>query len=158
MNLLPNKKTAFVAVISSLFTSAAALAQSAGSPDDAQSAAYQSGRAVGGGLAVVIELAVIVLVIIGMWKVFAKAGRPGWASIIPIYNAYVLCEIAGKPGWWVVLMLIPFVNLIIGIIVMIGLAEKFGKGAGFGIGLILLGFVFIPILGFGDATYQGSRA
>lgn len=158
MNLPPAKKTALAAVISSLFSSATVLAQSASPSDGATDAAYQSGRSVGGIMGGLIEIAILVLVIAGLWKVYVKAGRPGWASLIPIYNAYVLCEIAGKPGWWVVLMLIPFVNLIIGIIVMIGLAEKFGKGAGFGIGLILLGFVFIPILGFGDATYQGSRA
>jgi hypothetical protein len=86
------------------------------------------------------------------WKVFTKAGRPGWASLIPIYNLYILCKIAGKSGWWVIwcMFLIPF------IFVCIALAEKFGKGAGFGIGLAFLGIIFFPILGFGDARYQGA--
>jgi hypothetical protein len=102
--------------------------------------------------------AVIILLIVAMWKVFSKAGQPGWACIIPIYNIYVLCKIAGRPGWWVLLMLIPFVNFIILIIVDIDIAKAFGKGVGFGIGLILLPFIFYPILGFGSAQYQGSAA
>ncbi len=105
-----------------------------------------------------IYLAVVVLVIAGIWKVFVKAGQPGWASIIPIYNIYVLTQIVGKPAWWVVLFLIPFVNVIIAILLSIELAKVFGKSAGFGIGLALLGFVFYPILGFGDAQYQGKPA
>lgn len=110
----------------------------------------------GGVMAVVgiFYFIVIILMIIGLWKVFTKAGQPGWASIIPIFNIYVLLKIAGKPGWWLLLLFIPFVNLIIGIIVVIALAEKFGKGGGFAVGLILLPFIFYPILGFGDARYQ----
>jgi Family of unknown function (DUF5684) len=106
----------------------------------------------------IVELLIILLVIAAMWKVFTKAGRPGWAAIIPIYNMYVWCKIVGRPGWWVILMLIPFVNIIIGIIVCIDMAKSFGKGAGFGIGLALLGFIFLPILGFGSAQYQGPAA
>jgi hypothetical protein len=101
---------------------------------------------------------VIILLIAAMWKVFSKAGQPGWACIIPIYNIYVLCKIAGRPGWWVLLMLIPFVNFIILIIIDIDIAKAFGKGVGFGIGLVLLPFIFFPILGFGSAQYQGSAA
>jgi hypothetical protein len=104
-----------------------------------------------------IELAIIVFIIAGIWKVFVKAGKPGWAAIIPIYNFIVLLEIAGKPLWWVILMFIPLVNLIILILVSIEVAKKFSKGAGFGIGLALLGFIFYPILGFGDAQYQGAK-
>src|SRR3977135_3170676 len=89
--------------------------------------------------------AVIILLIAAMWKVFSKAGQPGWAAIIPIFNMYVLCKVAGRPGWWVILMLIPLVNLIILIIVNIDIAKNFGKGVGFGIGLILLPFIFYPI-------------
>jgi hypothetical protein len=92
------------------------------------------------------------------WKIFTKAGQPGWASIIPIYNWYILCKIVGRPGWWVILLLIPFINFIIGIILCIDLAKSFGKGVGFGIGLILLGLIFFPILGFGSAQYQGPAA
>jgi uncharacterized protein DUF5684 len=105
-------------------------------------------------IGVLVYLAVIVLCIVGMWKVFTKAGQPGWASIIPIYNLIVLLQIAGKPLWWVVLFFIPIANIIVSILMSITLAEKFGKGVGFGIGLAFLGFIFFPILGFGDARYS----
>jgi hypothetical protein len=88
-----------------------------------------------------------------MWKAFAKAGQPGWAVLIPIYNIYVMCKIAGRPGWWVLLFLVPLVNLVILFIVNIDIAKRFNKGAGFGVGLALLGSIFWPILGFGSATY-----
>jgi len=101
-----------------------------------------------------LPLAILVVVIAGVWKVFVKAGQPGWAAIIPIYNLYVLTQIVGKPAWWLLLFLLPIVNIVVAIIVYIELAKAFGKGAGFAIGLLLLGFVFFPILGFGDAQYQ----
>jgi Family of unknown function (DUF5684) len=109
-------------------------------------------------LAIVIGLLIALLLIVAMWKVFTKAGQPGWASIIPIYNLYVWCKIVGRPGWWVILMLIPLVSFIIGIILCIDMAKSFGKGAGFGIGLAFLGIIFLPILGFGSAQYQGPSA
>jgi hypothetical protein len=105
----------------------------------------------------VFELALIVAIIAGFWKTFVKAGKPGWAAIIPIYNAIVLLEIAGKPLWWIILLLIPLVNIIVAIFVCIAVAKKFGKSDAFGIGLALLGFIFFPILGFGDAQYQGAK-
>lgn len=104
----------------------------------------------------IIWLLIVVLVIAAMWKVFAKAGQPGWASLIPFYNIYVWCQIVGRPGWWLILMLIPFANIIVAFILCIDLAKSFGKGAGFGIGIALLGFIFLPILGFGSAQYQGA--
>lgn len=107
----------------------------------------------GGVVADLIALAIIIIIIAGLWKVFVKAGQPGWGCIIPILNYYFLCKVAGKPGWWVILSFIPIVNIIIGIIVFIGVAEHFGKGVGFALGLIFLPFIFFPILGFGDATY-----
>ena len=103
-----------------------------------------------------VELAIVVLVIAGLWKVFTKAGKPGWAAIVPIYNAVVLLEVVGRPIWWIILLIIPCVNIIIACIVSLDLAKRFGKSAGFGIGLWLLGFIFIPILGFGSAQYQGA--
>ena len=114
----------------------------------------------GGGSPVpgIIGLLIALLLIVAMWKVFTKAGQPGWASIIPIYNLYIWCKIVGRPWWWILLMLIPFVNFIVGIILCIDLAKSFGKGAGFGIGLALLGIIFWPILGFGSAQYQGAAA
>lgn len=96
------------------------------------------------------------LELIGIWKVFTKAGHPGWACIIPIYNYYTFCKVAGRPGWWVILAFIPLVNIIVGIIVLIDVAKAFGKGTGFGLGLIILGFLFFPILGFGSSRYQGA--
>ncbi|KAF0811860.1 hypothetical protein IGB42_03670 [Andreprevotia sp. IGB-42] len=102
----------------------------------------------------IIYLAVIVGIIAGVWKTFVKAGKPGWAAIIPIYNIIVLLEIVKKPLWWIILTFIPLVNIVVVFLISIELARKFGKGTGFGIGLALLGFVFYPILGFGDATYD----
>ena len=101
-----------------------------------------------------IYFAVVLLIIVGLWKMFTKAGKPGWASIIPIYNLVVLIEITGKPLWWIVLLFIPFVNFVVGILINLALAERFGKGSGFAVGLILLPVIFYPILGFGSATYH----
>jgi hypothetical protein len=101
-------------------------------------------------------LAVVILLVVAMWRVFVKAGQPGWAAIIPIYNLYIICKIAGKPGWWVLLMLIPLVGFIIALLVDLDLAKAFGKGAGFAIGLWLLPVIFYPILAFGDAQYGGA--
>ncbi|HEX9424014.1 MAG TPA: DUF5684 domain-containing protein [Pyrinomonadaceae bacterium] len=109
-------------------------------------------------LSMIVGLLIALLLIIAMWKVFTKAGQPGWASIIPIYNLYIWCKIVGRPGWWIILMFIPFVNIIVGIILCIDMAKSFGKGVGFGIGLALLGIIFCPILGFGSAQYQGPSA
>lgn len=100
-----------------------------------------------------VMLLVVVLMIASMWRIFTKAGKPGWASIIPIYNAFVLLQIAGKPGWWLVLFFIPIANLVVGILALLGLCQNFGKGGGFVAGLIFLPFIFYPILAFGDAVY-----
>ena len=150
MNLRTNTKTALLTIVSSLFATGSLLAQAPNFPDAPQ----HTGSPAGG----LVPLLIGILVIVGMWKVFVKAGQPGWASIIPIYNAYIICKIVGKPGWWVILLLIPLVNVVVGIILMVELAKAFGKGIGFAIGMLLLGFIFIPILGFGDATYQRSAA
>jgi hypothetical protein len=96
-----------------------------------------------------------VFFIVVMWKIFTKAGQYGWAAIIPFYNWYVLLKIAGRPGWWLILFFIPFVNLIMYIVVAVDVAKNFGKGGGFAVGMILLPFIFFPILAFGSATYQG---
>lgn len=105
-----------------------------------------------------IILAIWILLIASMWMTFAKAGKPGWAAIVPIYNLWVMLEIVGRPGWWLILMFIPLVNFVIAIIVFIDLAKSFGRGAGFGLGLLLLGFIFFPILGFGSDAYVGPSA
>ncbi|WP_409186542.1 DUF5684 domain-containing protein [Amycolatopsis sp. VS8301801F10] len=99
-------------------------------------------------------LVVAVLTIIAMWKVFAKAGRPGWAAIIPFYNVYTLLKVAGRPGWWLVLFFIPVVNLVIAIIVSLDVAKAFGKSGVFGFfGLFLFSFIGYLILAFGQARY-----
>ena len=101
--------------------------------------------------------AIGIFLIVCQWKVYVKAGKPGWASLIPIYNIVVLLEIVRKPIWWLVLMLIPVVNVVIAILIMIELAKVFGKDGGFTVGLILLPIVFYPILAFGDAQYIGDQ-
>ncbi len=106
----------------------------------------------------VFELAIAVLVIAGLWKTLGKAGYPGWAAIIPIYNAYVLIKVAGRPWWWLLLLFIPVVNIVILVLIGLDTATRFGKGPGFGVGLALLGFIFYPILGFGDAVYRPAAS
>lgn len=122
-----------------------------------QDAAQAAGAAVGSGI-LIVYFAVIILMIVSMWKVFSKAGEPGWASIVPIYNVIVLLKIAGKPWWWLFLLFIPIVNLVIAIITYVALAQNFGKGGGFAAGLILLPVIFLPILAFGDAQFKGAPA
>jgi len=126
----------------------------------AQTETYEPGAAdaavglVGGLLYIVL----IVVLVAAMWKIFVKAGKPGWAAIVPIYNIIVLLEIVGRPVWWIVLALIPFVNFVFIFIIAIDLAKSFGKGTGFALGLIFVAPVFYPILGFGSARYQGPAA
>ena len=98
-------------------------------------------------------LVIVIVVVAGFWKTFEKAGQPGWAAIIPIYNYYIMLKIAGKSGWWLLFFLIPLVNIIVAFIVFIEIAKRFNQSTGFGVGLVLLSFIFWPILGFGDAQY-----
>lgn len=109
-----------------------------------------------GVIGLLIYLAIIVVVIAGIWKVFVKAGQPGWAAIIPIYNIFVLLKIVGRPAWWLLLFFVPLVNIVVAIMLAIDVAKAFGKGVGFGIGLAFLAPIFYPILGFGGASYQGA--
>ena len=112
-----------------------------------------------GGVFLLFWLAIVVVVIVGGWKTFEKAGQPGWAILIPIYNAYILLKIAGRPGWWLILYLIPLVNIVIAIIVSIDVAKAFGQGAAFGFFLLfLLGGIGYLVLGFGDYRYVGPSA
>ena len=99
--------------------------------------------------------AIIAFAIIVGWKIYDKAGKPGWACLIPIYSTIVYLEIIGKPWWWLLLFLIPGVNLVFAIWAANLLSKSFGKDEGFTVGLILLGFIFYPILAFGSAKYQG---
>tara|TARA_Y100000739_G_scaffold102570_1_gene87803 strand:- start:102 stop:449 length:348 start_codon:yes stop_codon:yes gene_type:complete len=102
-----------------------------------------------------IYIGIIILIIISQWKIFTKANKPGWASLIPIYNGLVLLQIIGKPWWWLLLFLIPIVNLVFAIWMTNLLSKSFGKDEGFTIGLILLPIIFLPILGLGSAKYSG---
>ncbi len=99
-----------------------------------------------------------VLVITGLWKTFVKAGKPGWAAIVPFYNLYIMIKIAGKPGWWLLLYFVPIVSFMIHIIVSINFAKAFGRSTAFG---LILVWLFLPIgalmLGFGKSTYKGSN-
>ena len=79
-------------------------------------------------------VAFTVFVIAGLWKTFTKAGKPGWACLVPIYNVIVLLQIAGRPVWWFLLLLVPFVNIIVSFVVVMDIARAFGRGAGFGLG------------------------
>ena len=100
-------------------------------------------------------IALVIFQIVCMMKLFEKAGKPGWAAIVPIYNFIVLLEIIGKPVWWFILVLIPIVNIIVLIMIWHQLSLSFGKDVPFTLGLIFLGFIFYPILAFGSAQYVG---
>ena len=108
-------------------------------------------------LMVLLYFALIILIIAAYWKIYVKAGKPGWAVLIPIYSFLVLLEIIGKPWWWLLLLLLPLVNIVILFLIVIKLAHSFGKSTGFGMGLLFLGIIFFPILGFGDAEYIGPQ-
>lgn len=112
---------------------------------------------IGVGVFMLIYLAIFVIYVIGLWKVFEKAGQKGWLAIIPILNLYVMIKIAGREGWWLILMLIPCVNIVVIAVVSIDIAKAFGKSEAYGIGLWLLGIIFYPMLGFSDARYQGPQ-
>lgn len=102
---------------------------------------------------VVVELAIAAFLLISMWKVFTKAGKPGWACIVPFYNYYVMVEIGKKPTWWFGMMFVPFANIVFMIMILNGISKSFGKSEGFTVGLVLLPYVFYAILAFGDAKY-----
>lgn len=106
-------------------------------------------------IVVIVYLAFIVFLIASVWKVYEKAGEPGWAAIVPFYSFYILCKFTGTKNWW--LMFIPLANIYIIIVALINLSKSFGKDSSFAIGLILLGFIFYPILGFGSAQYLGPK-
>lgn len=106
-------------------------------------------------LILIPAILISIFLIICNWKIFTKAGKPGWACLIPIYNTLVTLEIIGKPWWWLFLLMIPFVNIIFIIWATNLLSLSFGKEEGFTIGLILLPIVFLPILAFGSPQYRG---
>ena len=112
-------------------------------------------------LALMVPLLILsAIYIISMWKIFSKAGQPEWAAIVPFYNIIVQLNVQGRPTWWIVWYLVPFVNYVSGpvmfIITGLDLAKRFGKSGGFAAGLILLNPIFLLILAFGGAQYQGA--
>jgi uncharacterized protein DUF5684 len=86
-----------------------------------------------------------------------KSGEPGWGALIPIYNVYLWVKVAGRPGWWVLLFFVPVVSFFVTLILALDIARAFARSGGFGVGLFLLSFIFVPILGFGSSTYQGPH-
>ena len=120
-------------------------------PMDPGSAAAAGGMGIGMSL---VYLVILVVVVVSFWKIFTKAGKPGWAAIVPIYNIIVLLEIVGRPIWWIVLFLIPCVNIVAGALVSIDLGKCFGKSTGYSIGLLfILGIIGYPMLAFGPDQY-----
>jgi hypothetical protein len=116
-----------------------------------------TGSGIFSGTFLLVVLALIVIGIIGMWKVFTKAGQPGWAAIVPFYNLYVLTQVAGREWWWMLLMLVPYVGFIFQLIIAADVAKRFGKSAVWGVilcGILGIGYV---ILGFGSAMYQANQ-
>lgn len=108
-------------------------------------------------LVLLIPLLISLITLAGMWTTFVKAGKPGWAAIIPFYNIWVLIKITDNEWWWFVLFLIPLAQIVAVIKISLDLAKQFGQGIVFGIGLWLFPFIFWPLLGFGDYRFQGSR-
>ncbi len=109
--------------------------------------------------AILLWVAVVyAIIVIPYWVIFTKAGQPGWPALIPIYSTYVLLKVVGRPGWWLILLIIPIVNLVIYVIVANDLSKSFGHEVGFTLGLIFLSVIFLFILAFGSSTYRGPSA
>ncbi|TKX35176.1 signal peptidase I [Halorubrum sp. CGM5_25_10-8B] len=105
-----------------------------------------------------VTLGLIILIFAGLWKVFEKAGKPGWAAIIPIYNLYVLVKVSGNAWYWFALFFVPVINFFATLKVSIDVAGKFNKGILFGLGLTFISFVFYPLLGFGGYQYNDATS
>ena len=108
------------------------------------------------GVSMIILVFFFLFMVAAGWKVFEKAGAPRWTILVPIYNVIVMCKIAKKPWWWLLLMCIPYIGIVWSIWLANRIAKAFGKSEGFTVGLVLLGFIFWPILGFGDAKYNSE--
>ena len=116
-----------------------------------------AGAGIGAGM-IIFYLIICVFVLVTMWKLYAKAGKPGWAAIVPIYNIIVLIQIAGLPLWYFLLMLIPVVNIYAIFKIYIELAHKFGQSTGFGALCVFFGIICLPILAFGSSKYVGTES
>lgn len=123
-------------------------------PEYDYSSAASSDPGIFGVVFPLIMLVFALIALVGCWKLFTKAGKPGWAAIIPIYNSFVLMQIIKKPWWWLLLLFIPFVSLIITLVISIELAKAFGKSTIFGVILLWLFPIGILILGFDKSKYQ----
>lgn len=126
--------------------------------DDYQSSASSGALAAFIGAYFLFILVIWVISVAGMWKTFEKAGKPGWAAIIPIYNIIIMLEIVGKPMIWILWLILPCTNFVFGIWLINLMSKSYGKSEGFTLGLIFLSFIFWPILGFGSAKYLGPSA
>jgi hypothetical protein len=113
-------------------------------------------QASGGALFIFIVLAWGVFYLAATWRLYNKAGEPGWAAIIPIYQLVVFYRVGGKPGWWFLLYLIPIVDIIVLWLASVGIAKRFGKGVLFGAGIFFLPFIFVPVLAFGGSTCRAT--
>ena len=120
-------------------------------------AAYAAAASGVSAVYVILSLAISVLTLVAMWKLFVKAGKAGWKCLIPFYYTYCLYDIAWGNGWLFLLMFVPCVNVVVGIMMLFKLAKAFGQGTGFGFGLLFLNTIFILILGFGSAEYVGPQ-
>ena len=103
---------------------------------------------------VIFYLAIGIFMLVTMWKIFTKAGQPGWGAIVPFYNLYLEFKIAFGNGWLFLLLLVPIANIVVSIMLPFKMAKAFGKGTGFGFGLLFISIIFYPILAFGSAEYQ----
>ena len=106
---------------------------------------------------IALLLLFVVVPVAAMWGLFEKAGQSGWWALVPYYNIVLLFRICKRSGWWVVLFLLPLASIVGWLILCMSVANAYGKGAGFAIGLFVLPWIFFPIAGFGDATYQHPR-
>jgi flagellar basal body-associated protein FliL len=122
--------------------------------------AQQTGGSSGGAIVTLlislIFFAFVLVLLAASWQIFAKADQPGWAALVPIYNMVVFLKIVGRPLWWLILLFIPFINMLVPLILMHDLSRAFGKGIGFTLGLICLNPIFVLLLAFGPAQYVGS--
>lgn len=100
---------------------------------------------------------ILIFAIVSYWKIFNKAGQHGWASLIPVYRNYLLFKIAFGSGWLSLLLFVPFVNAVMAVLLPFKLAKSFGKGMGYGFGLLFFSCVFYPMLAFGQAKYIGAE-
>ena len=111
------------------------------------------------GVFALVWLAIIVVFLISLWRLFVKAGKPGWAAIVPIYNQIVMLEIAGRPVWWfLIAMFVPFFGWWVQIVWFIDFAKSYGKSTGYGVFVALLPLIAVPVLAFSKTAYVGPAA